>query len=169
MNWELYLPSRLIQMVLIVYNIEDFVYALRFIGITSILARVGVSFISSEQACSNAEEEISDFNFESVRTAARAEWNELLGRVQVDTAHVDDEIVELFYSSLYRTHISPADCEHYDHCGLANVIANISYPQIPVKIHCGTPRSHTMIPSIAMYAPLPFNHFSLRRCLVGHV
>ncbi|KAJ8474821.1 hypothetical protein ONZ51_g6967 [Trametes cubensis] len=78
-------------------------------GTTSILARVGVSFISSEQACANAEAEIPDFDFEGVRSAARAEWSELLGRVQVNPSGVDPEIVDLFYSSLYRTHISPAD------------------------------------------------------------
>jgi predicted alpha-1,2-mannosidase len=76
---------------------------------TVILARVGVSFISSEQACSNAEEEIPDFDFDGVHTAARAEWNELLGRVQVDTTNVTTETLQLFYSALYRTHISPAD------------------------------------------------------------
>ncbi|KAI8996644.1 glycoside hydrolase family 92 protein [Trametes punicea] len=76
---------------------------------TSILARVGVSFISSEQACANAEEDIPDFDFEGVRSASRAQWSELLGRVQVDPSDVDPEIVELFYSSMYRTHISPAD------------------------------------------------------------
>ncbi|KAG6841013.1 hypothetical protein C0991_002643 [Blastosporella zonata] len=78
-------------------------------GKTTILVRVGVSFISSAQACANAEEEVPDFDFESVEKAARAEWNELLGRIQVDPTGVDTETVQLFYSSLYRTHISPAD------------------------------------------------------------
>ena len=59
----------------------------------------------------NAEEEIPDFDFEGVRAATRATWNELLGRIQVGTENVDDDTIELFYSSLYRTHISPADCE----------------------------------------------------------
>ncbi|CAL1712506.1 unnamed protein product [Somion occarium] len=84
----------------------------RRIGPTSILARVGVSFISADQACSNAEQEISTFDFNHVRSAARAEWNDLLGRIQVKTDDVDPEIVSLFYSSVYRTHISPADCEN---------------------------------------------------------
>ncbi|OCH84461.1 glycoside hydrolase family 92 protein [Obba rivulosa] len=78
-------------------------------GTTTILARVGVSFISPEQACANAEEEIPDFDFDSVRSSARSQWNELLGRIQVDPQGVDSETVSLFYSSLYRTHISPAD------------------------------------------------------------
>ncbi|KAH9846718.1 glycoside hydrolase family 92 protein [Lenzites betulinus] len=76
---------------------------------TEILARVGMSFISTDQACKNAESEIPSFDFDGTRAAARAEWNELLGRVQVETEGVDDTTVELFYSSLYRTHISPAD------------------------------------------------------------
>lgn len=75
-----------------------------------------MSFISTEQACANAEAEIPDFDFDGVRAAARAEWNELLGRVQVETENVDDDTIELFYSSLYRTHISPADCEFCDLC-----------------------------------------------------
>ncbi|KAI0767764.1 glycoside hydrolase family 92 protein [Fomes fomentarius] len=78
-------------------------------GRTSILARVGVSFISVDQACANAEQEIPDFGFEKVRAASRAQWSELLGRIQVDPRGVDPEIVNLLYSSVYRTHLSPAD------------------------------------------------------------
>ena len=69
-------------------------------GKTTILARVGVSFISRAQACSNANSEIPDFNFESVHSANRAQWNELLGRIQVDTTGVPIETVQLFYSSV---------------------------------------------------------------------
>lgn len=67
---------------------------------TTILARVGVSLISSAQACANAEEEIPDFDFERVHRESRAQWNDLLGRVQVDTTGVPRETVELFYSSV---------------------------------------------------------------------
>ena len=67
---------------------------------TSILVRAGVSFISSAQACANAEEEIPDFDFDNVHAANRAQWNELLGRVQVDTTGIDLETVQLFYSSV---------------------------------------------------------------------
>jgi putative alpha-1,2-mannosidase len=67
---------------------------------TSILARVGVSFISPEQACSNAESEIPNFDFAGTQARARAQWDELLSRVQVGTEGVYKEIVELFYSSV---------------------------------------------------------------------
>ncbi|EPS96935.1 hypothetical protein FOMPIDRAFT_62080 [Fomitopsis schrenkii] len=76
---------------------------------TSILVRAGISFISTEQACANAEEEIPTFDFDGVQAAARAEWNELLGRIQVDPTGVDNDTVSLFYSSLYRIHVVPAD------------------------------------------------------------
>lgn len=67
---------------------------------TTILARVGISLISEQQACSNGEEEIPKFDFERVRNDARAEWNELLNRVQVDTEGVDLDTTILFYSSV---------------------------------------------------------------------
>ena len=67
---------------------------------TTILARVGVSLISSAQACSNAISEIPDFNFEGVRNASRNEWNDLLSRVQVDMTGVPTQTVQLFYSSV---------------------------------------------------------------------
>ncbi|KAH7911239.1 glycoside hydrolase family 92 protein [Hygrophoropsis aurantiaca] len=83
---------------------------------TTILARVGVSLISTAQACANAESEIPDFDFDGTWQTAQNTWNELLGRVQVDPQDVDEEIISLFYSSaslhiylLYRTHIVPAD------------------------------------------------------------
>jgi len=67
---------------------------------TTVLARVGVSLISKEQACSNAEEEIPDWDFEGVRKASEDAWSELLGRVQVDVEGVDDNTTTLFYSSV---------------------------------------------------------------------
>jgi putative alpha-1,2-mannosidase len=74
-----------------------------------------VSLISSAQACANAEEEIPDFDFEKVRADSRKQWNELLGRVQVDMTGVDKETVQLFYSSvsvLGRSHI-PSRLTHW--------------------------------------------------------
>lgn len=80
-------------------------------GPTAIFARAGVSFISSEQACANAEAEIPDYDFDGIHQASRAAWNDILSRFQVKTDHVPSNVTELFYSSIYRTHISPADCE----------------------------------------------------------
>ena len=115
-------------------------------GATSILARVGVSLISTEQACANAEQEIPDFDFAKTRAASRAQWSELLGRIQVNPQGVDSEFVDLFYSSLYRTHLSPADCKN-----VFLRVMNSSYvimdQQIRAKTPCGILLNRITIPS----------------------
>ncbi|KAK4164565.1 family 92 putative glycoside hydrolase [Cladorrhinum sp. PSN259] len=72
-----------------------------------ILARVGVSFMSVDQACNNAENEIGDWGFERVESDARREWRKKLGVIQVDGAGVSEEFLTTFWSGLYRTLLSP--------------------------------------------------------------
>ncbi|GBE89826.1 Uncharacterized secreted [Sparassis crispa] len=118
-------------------------------GTTSILARVGVSFISSAQACSNAEEEIPDFDFEGVRSASRAQWNDILARVQVDPQGVDSETVVLFYSSLYRTHIVPADYTD------ENPLWNSTEPYYD-SFYCNWDTFRTLYPLLSLHDPANF-------------
>lgn len=81
---------------------------------TIILARAGVSFISSDQACANAESEIPDFDFEGTRSSSEEQWRDILNRVQVNTTGVEDETIELLYSSV-RTliHLQFLDLMYY--------------------------------------------------------
>jgi predicted alpha-1,2-mannosidase len=72
-----------------------------------ILARVGVSFISVDQACDNAEAEIPEFGFDRVHAAARDEWTEKLGAIKVGATGVSKELQTTFWSGLYRTMLSP--------------------------------------------------------------
>ncbi|TVY80445.1 putative secreted glycosidase [Lachnellula suecica] len=74
-----------------------------------ILARVGVSFISVEQACNSAETEIPDFGFDTVRSAAEDAWRKKLSVVEVDATGVSDELQTVFWSGMYRSMISPQD------------------------------------------------------------
>jgi putative alpha-1,2-mannosidase len=73
----------------------------------SLLARVGVSFMSVDQACENAEREIPDWHFERVESDARRAWREKLGVIQVDATGVSEELQTTFWSGLYRTLLSP--------------------------------------------------------------
>ncbi|KAK3316399.1 glycosyl hydrolase family 92-domain-containing protein [Apodospora peruviana] len=73
----------------------------------SFLARVGVSFMSVDKACENAENEIPDFEFERVEEDARQAWAEKLSVIQVDPAGVSEELQTTFWSGLYRTLLSP--------------------------------------------------------------
>jgi putative alpha-1,2-mannosidase len=76
-------------------------------GGDSILARVGVSLISSDQACSSAETEIPSFDFEAVQTAAETMWREKISSIKVSTTGVDSSILTNFYSGIYRTMVNP--------------------------------------------------------------
>ncbi|HXS54995.1 MAG TPA: GH92 family glycosyl hydrolase [Hanamia sp.] len=62
-------------------------------------AKVASSFISFDQAEINLKE-IGSNNFETVKNNARAEWNKVLGRVQVSGGTSDQ--IKTFYSCLYR-------------------------------------------------------------------
>lgn len=66
----------------------------------TVLARFGVSFISMDQACSNAESEIPDWNFDTVMSASVAKWKDVLSRIEIDTTKENATIVELLYSSV---------------------------------------------------------------------
>jgi putative alpha-1,2-mannosidase len=81
----------------------------RFNASTEITARVGVSFISTDQACSNAEREIPDFDFDAVRAAAVQAWTEALGVVSVKPGGVNESLQTVFWSGLYRASLSPQD------------------------------------------------------------
>lgn len=76
-------------------------------GSSPILARVGLSFIDSDHACAYAEQEIPDFDFDSVQQAAVAQWKSKINRIQVTPGGVDKSYLTNFYSGIYRTMINP--------------------------------------------------------------
>lgn len=69
--------------------------------------RVGVSFKSLEQACANAETEVGDASFEDVQAQSVALWNEKLSKIELDVANTPANVTEMFYSSLYRSFLTP--------------------------------------------------------------
>ncbi|KAJ6112890.1 Alpha-1-2-mannosidase [Penicillium capsulatum] len=72
-----------------------------------IQARVGLSFISPEHACSHAESEIKDFNFESVHKTAIQQWTEKMRPIRVSRKGVKSDVLTNFYSGIYRTMVNP--------------------------------------------------------------
>ncbi len=62
--------------------------------------RYGLSYISTDQAKLNLGEEIKDWNIDNVSRKARAIWNSLLSKIEVEGGTPDQRIV--FYTSLYR-------------------------------------------------------------------
>ncbi|KAL3480176.1 glycosyl hydrolase family 92-domain-containing protein [Aspergillus californicus] len=75
----------------------------------TIQARVGLSFMSSDQACRNAEDEIPNFNFDATRSAAIEQWTEKMAPIRVSRTGVDSSVLTNFYSGIYRTMVNPQD------------------------------------------------------------
>ncbi|KJZ70872.1 hypothetical protein HIM_09737 [Hirsutella minnesotensis 3608] len=72
-----------------------------------ILARVGVSFVSTAQACSNAEQEMPNFDFEKHVLDSTALWRKKLSPITIEFTGVDVSYVKNFYSGVYRTMVNP--------------------------------------------------------------
>ncbi|GLA67174.1 hypothetical protein AtubIFM54640_010152 [Aspergillus tubingensis] len=72
-------------------------------------ARVGLSFISSDQACQNAEAEIPDFDFNKTQTAAVNMWTEKMAPIRVSRNGINSSMLTNFYSGIYRTMVNPQD------------------------------------------------------------
>ena len=82
---------------------------------TSIIkSRVGISFISVEQACVYKDDELSSWSVEETAQAARDEWNrDVFSKIRVDTSHAANKTrLALLYSSLYFTHLIPSERTH---------------------------------------------------------
>lgn len=70
-----------------------------------VMASVASSFISIEQAELNLKQEIGQKNFETIRKEANKSWNEVLSRVTIEGADIEQK--QTFYSCLYRTALFP--------------------------------------------------------------
>jgi putative alpha-1,2-mannosidase len=98
-------------------------------GDSFILARVGVSLISSNQACLSAESEIPSFDFEATHTAAETMWREKISPIVVSRNGItDSSILTNFYSGIYRTMVNPQDL----------TVRNFGAPQIWRSHGCDT-------------------------------
>jgi hypothetical protein len=95
----------------------------------SVLARFGVSMISATQACANAEEEVPDWKWTTVQTAAENQWSDILGAINVNTTKEDPTVLELLYSS-----VSPSIATFVD-VGLTPILPALSHFSRPGKLY----------------------------------
>jgi predicted alpha-1,2-mannosidase len=79
-----------------------------------VTARVATSFISVEQAERNLATELADTDFDAVRAAADAEWEDRLGCIEVDESGENVDTIRTFYTCLYRTMLFPHTFHEYD-------------------------------------------------------
>ncbi len=71
----------------------------------TILLKVAISYVSVADAEENLRAEDAGWNLESVATKARAAWNALLGRIEVEGGTHDQQVQ--FYTALYHTLLHP--------------------------------------------------------------
>ncbi|KAL4949900.1 glycosyl hydrolase family 92-domain-containing protein [Aspergillus filifer] len=77
----------------------------------TVTARVGMSYISNEQACKNAEREIPSplDDFDRLVTEAEDAWREKLSPISVKSGGADKELLRSFWSGIYRNMLDPQD------------------------------------------------------------
>lgn len=69
--------------------------------------KVGISFISVENAKLNLEAEAGELTFDDVRKNALTDWEEALSVIDMESE--DDEIKTVFYTALYHSMIMPTN------------------------------------------------------------
>jgi len=70
--------------------------------------KVGVSYVSVENARENLRAENTAWDFDAVKTQAESKWNEYLGKIEVEGTNPDR--ITQFYTHLYRVFIHPNVC-----------------------------------------------------------
>lgn len=71
-----------------------------------VLLKIGLSFVSIENAAENLKTEVGERTFNEIHDAGKRVWNDLLSQIQVKGGTQKQR--ELFYSSLYRSFLWPA-------------------------------------------------------------
>lgn len=69
--------------------------------------KIGISFVSLENARQNLDAEAGLPDFNAVRNAAKSTWETALSKIKIQTP--DDDIKTIFYTALYHTMIMPTD------------------------------------------------------------
>ncbi len=85
--------------------------------------RVGISYVSVENARANLAAEIPDWNFDAVRKQTEADWNRTLGRIEVEGGTPAEK--KIFYTALYHCFIHP------------NILDDVNgqYPGMDERVH----------------------------------
>jgi predicted alpha-1,2-mannosidase len=117
-------------------------------------AKVGISFVSVENARGNWHADNPGWDFDSVHAAAHDAWNDLLGEVQIGGASADNQ--RLFYSALYMSLLHPNvfSDSNGQYIGFDNVVHTVSPGQTAQYAnYSGWDIYHGQVPLSALLAP----------------
>ncbi|MEZ4810262.1 MAG: GH92 family glycosyl hydrolase [Allomuricauda sp.] len=73
---------------------------------TTVEVRVGISYVSIENARENLRQETDNKSFEEILDGTKTEWNDHLSRIKVEGGTTEDKTI--FYTALYHTLIHPS-------------------------------------------------------------
>lgn len=93
-----------------------------------VLLKVAISYTSVENARKNLEAELPGWDFDATREAAYAQWNEKLGRIDVQGGTREQQVklyTDLWHALLGRHIVSDADGHYMDMTGVAPVVRQI--------------------------------------------
>lgn len=77
--------------------------------LSTVKARVGISYQSEEQARRNLESGIPGWELKDTRDAAVAAWKDIADRVRLPR-YCPEKYKRMFYTALYHTMLMPSDC-----------------------------------------------------------
>lgn len=113
--------------------------------------KIGVSYVSVENARANLEAENTGWDFDQVKKSAVDEWNKYLSRIEIKSN--DSMRVQQFYTHLYHALIHPNICSDVngEYMGADNRIYVTSRPEYTSFSNWDTYR--TQIQLLSMLAP----------------
>lgn len=76
------------------------------LGGKSVELKLGISYVSKENALLNLKAETDGLDFDDVRTNAAKDWEDRLSVIKIDA---DDEIKTIFYTALYHSMTMPSN------------------------------------------------------------
>ncbi|WP_111308420.1 GH92 family glycosyl hydrolase [Confluentibacter sediminis] len=79
---------------------------------TTVELKIGVSYVSIENARQNLEKETNGKTFNDILSDSKKEWNSYLSRIKVEGGSEDDKTI--FYTALYHTLIHPNTLNDYN-------------------------------------------------------
>ena len=72
---------------------------------TQVVVKIGVSYVSIDNARENLEKETDGLSFDEIQKETARNWDELLSKIKVEGGTKDDKTI--FYTALYHTLIHP--------------------------------------------------------------
>lgn len=83
-----------------------------FAAPTKVEMKIGISYVSIENARENLDKETQGRTFDEILVSAKNEWNEYLSKIEVEGGSEEDKTI--FYTALYHTLIHPSTLNDFN-------------------------------------------------------